>query len=373
MATPTTPVTPATAGITAIPDPKRSPQSYQAYLDSQAAKANQSFLDKSNAQIQSSYQPILDFYAKQQQTTQDRYAQNAANLKNIFGALTGISDKDKATINKQFESSVLKQQQDLAARTAEQRAAQAAGTAQAAVTGAERGNGPALQGSPTATATEQGIGQSNAIQQNWEGLMGAQQANAITDVTNRGAGYGQQEVAANTQLSQNLQDALAAIGGQTAGIDSQIAQAKMARDQAIASNDFQAAQQAADLANKLAVAKTAASARIGAAQITAAAKKSSGGTAKKTTYTKDLTGTLQRVGDTYGTGTAAEFQTQLDNIQAGRPKDATAAYNAWIKKFGPRVSGLPQAAQVDLKATAKNYFNSITYPKATSTSSTPRW
>lgn len=201
---------------------------------------------ESDAAIESSYNPVLDFLKKQEQQTNARYAQNAANLKNIFGALTGIAATDTARINEQFKSSLTKQASDLATRTAEQRAAQEAGMAQLAETGAERGNGPALGGSPTATATNEAIGQSNAIQQNWEGLMGAQQANAITDVQNRGAGYGQQEVAATNQMAQNLQDALMGIEGQQAGIQGQIAQAKVARDQAIASNDAQAAQAAQD-------------------------------------------------------------------------------------------------------------------------------
>jgi hypothetical protein len=203
-------------------------------------------LADSNAAIQSSYNPVLDFLKKQQDQVNARYAQNSANLTNIFGALTGIADADKAAINKQFESSILKQKTDLQTRTAEQRAAQSAGAAQSVVTGAERGNGPALQGSPTATATEAGIGEANAIQQNWEGLMGAQQANAVTDATNRREGYSQQELAAINQLMMNRDDSLLGLQGQEAGIQSQIAQAKIARDQAIASGETQAAQAAQD-------------------------------------------------------------------------------------------------------------------------------
>ena len=205
------------------------------------AKAETDALNESNMAIESTYNPVLEFLKKQQDQTSARYAQNSANLKNIFGALTGLSAKDQANVKAQFESSLTKQADDLATRTAEQRAAQAAGAAQAAVTGAERGTGPALQGSPTATATEEAIGQSNAIQTNWEGLMGAQESNALTDIMNRDAGYGQQEVAATNQMAQNLQDALMGIEGQQANIQSQIAQAKVARDQAIANNEADAA------------------------------------------------------------------------------------------------------------------------------------
>lgn len=236
---------------------------------------------ESDAAIESSYNPVLDFLKKQEQQTNARYAQNAANLKNIFGALTGIAAADTARINEQFKSSLTKQASDLAARTAEQRAAQEAGMAQLAETGAERGNGPALGGSPTATATQEAIGQSNAIQQNWEGLMGAQQANAITDIQNRGAGYGQQEVAANNQMAQNLQDALMGIEGQQVGIQSQIAQAKVARDQAIAANDAQAAQAAQDQLYALQLQASKNQGQMDVAQLkanaTLAAKRLSGG------------------------------------------------------------------------------------------------
>lgn len=375
------PVTPATAGITAIPDPKRSPQSYQAYVAAQAEKANADALAASNAQIQSSYQPILDFYAKQEQQTKDRYAQNSANLKNIFGALTGISATDTKRINDQFASSITKQQQDLATRTAEQRAAQAAGTAQAAATGAERGSGPALQGSPTATATEQGIGQANAIQQNWEGLMGAQRANALTDITNRGAGYGQQEVAANAQMTQNLQDALASIGGQKAGIEAQIAQAKTARDQAIQGNqwDQAAAMQKQIDAMELQASKNAGIenvAKIRAAGQLAAKNAGGGSSTKKTRYANNAIDFRQQLLDAgLKPDQASKFIGEINSIervaiQKGTTKkvyDPTTggyksvrvpltgaqAYQNWATKYA---GNKDYAALVDY---AKHYFYDI--------------
>jgi hypothetical protein len=383
-----TPVTPATANISAIPDPKRSPVSYQAYMTAQADKANADALAKSNAQIQSGYQPILDFYAGQEQKTNARYAQNAANLTTIFGALSGISAKDTANINNQFASSIAKQKADLVTRTTEQRAAQEAGMSQLAQTGAERGNGPALGGSPTATATEAAIGQSQAIQQNWEGLMGAQQANAITDITNRKEGYGQQEVAANAQLSQNLQDALAAIGGQQAGIQGQIAQAKIARDQAIQNNQYDiaaAAQKQIDAMKLQAskntgltdVAQIRAAAQIAAKKIGGAAK-----TPKKPTYGNNVTGTMQRIADTYGAAAAADFQNQLDTAvgtyidakqspQSAKniPTNAGDAYKLWAKNNKAMLNNLPAAMQVDIKASARQYLNSQKYVKPSTATS----
>jgi hypothetical protein len=373
------PVTPATAGITAIPDPKRSPKSYQAYVAKQAADAQQASMDKSNAQIQSSYQPILDFYKKQEDATNARYAQNAANLRNIFGALTGLSAKDEANVKAQFESSITKQATDLATRTAEQRAAQAAGAAQAVATGAERGGGPAMVGSPTATATEQAIGQSNAIQTNWEGLLNAQKLNAVTDITNRGEGYSQQEVAAKNQMTQNLQDALMGIQGQQAGIQGQIAQAKIARDQAIQNNEFDQAaalqkqidaMDLQDLKNQgsLSVAQTAAAARLAAARTSAAG--GGGSSTKLPTYAKDIYGFQQKWTDR-GVDSEA-LMGQLRQIEQSAikgtplfqngvpvegqyaPLDAKAAYNAWLVKFGTR-NGVPVASVY--KDAARDYFN----------------
>ena len=202
------------------------------------AAAEQAALDKSNTAIESAYNPVIDFLKQQEQRAQDRYSENQANLKNIFGALTGLTAADTARINDQFTQSITQQQASLATRTAEQRAAQAAGEAQVVATGAERGSGPALQGSPTATATEQGIGQANAIQTNWEGLLGAQKNQAIADVAARGAGYGQQQVGAIQQLARNFEDTMAGLGGQQADLQSQIAQAKVSRDQAIQSNNW---------------------------------------------------------------------------------------------------------------------------------------
>lgn len=257
-------VTPATAGIVPV---------------NKASAPNFGVTDPTY-DVNKVYSPLKDLLAQQGSQAQARYEVNQANLKNIFGALTGLSQADTVRINDQFTQSITKQQSDLATRTAEQRAAQAAGAAQATATGAERGSGPALQGSPTATATEQAIGQSNAIQTNWEGLMNAQKNQAVADTQARQAGYGQQQVGAIAQLTKGFQDTMAGLAQQSANLESQIAQADIAKQQAIASNNFEAAQQATDLANKLAVAKMSADARVQAAQISAAARKPSGGAAK---------------------------------------------------------------------------------------------
>jgi hypothetical protein len=377
-----TPVTPATAGITAIPDPKRSPQSYQAYVTAQNEKASADALEKSNAQIQSGFQPILDFYKKQETDTSARYAKNTANLTSIFGALSGISAKDTTNINNQFASSITKQQADLATRTAEQRAAQTAGAAQAVATGAERGNGPALKGSPTATATEQAIGQSNAIQTNWEGLMNAQKMNAATDIANRGAGYGQQEVAAQAQLTQNLQEALANIGGQQASLQGQIAQAKVARDQALQEGqaDAAAAQQKQIDAMELQASKNAGIENV--AKIRASAKSSGGGTSttKKTTYKNTSLDFKQQLLDSgLPPAQANQFVSEIGSVErqavnggtkkqvwdgtkyitVSAPLTGAQAYQLWATKYAGQKNADGSLKYGDLVDYAKHYFYDI--------------
>lgn len=345
-------------------------------------KASADAVTKSNNQIMSGFQPMLDFYAKQSADTSARYAKNAANLTSIFGALSGISAKDTANINNQFASSITKQQADLATRTAEQRAAQAAGAAQAVVTGAERGNGPAIKGSPTATATEQAIGQSNAIQTNWEGLMNAQKLNALTDVQNRGAGYGQQEVAAQAQLSQSLQDSLAEIGGQQASLQSQIAQAKVARDQAMASNDFEAAQakQKQIDAMELQASKNAGIENV--AKIRAAAKTSGGGGAstKKSTYKNTTLDFRQQLLDSglppaqastfinelgaierqaVNNGTKKQVWDGTAYVTVTSPMTGAQAYQLWASKYAGKKDASGKLIYGDLVDYAKHYFYDI--------------
>jgi hypothetical protein len=299
-------------------------------------------LAESNAGIESAYNPVMEFLNAQKKQTEARYAQNSANLKNIFGALTGLSAVDTKRVNDQFTSSLTKQKADLEARTAEQRTAQEAGMAQLARTGAERGNGPALGGSPTATATEEAIGQSNAIQQNWEGLMGAQQANAITDITNRGVGYGQQEIAATNQMTQNLQDALMGIQGQEAGIQSQIAQAKLARDQAMASGEADAIAAANKMLGELKIQELKNQGAMDVATLKAnaslAAKRLGGGSASKEKV--PASEAIKARADKMGPTVFQQIQTSAGD-----------AYNQAFALLNPRVNpNDPNSAFVDPKS-----------------------
>jgi hypothetical protein len=200
------------------------------------------------------YSPVTNFLAQQETAAKDRYAVNAANIKNIFSSLTGLTAQDSARITKQFKDSLTASKADLAARTAEARAGAAAGAAQATVTGAERGGGPEMVASPVQQAVDESIGRSNEYATTWQALQAANEQQAQADISARGAGYGQQQVGAIQQLAQNLEDRLLAIGGNTAQVQSDIAQAKFGQETNIAQANYAEAIAARDAAQRAAAA-----------------------------------------------------------------------------------------------------------------------
>lgn len=365
---PTTPaVTPATAGFAPIPDAKRSPESYARYMDAQQAKQTADRNTFVNNSVNSVFSPLQELLKTQQDKATKRYAQNQADITTIFGALSGLTAADTARVNKQFTDSITKQQTDYATRVAQQNAEAAAGTAQAAATGAERGTGPSMNTNPIQVAAAQGNSDANAALTNWQGLMQSEQNQAVKDVENRGAGYSQQKVGALSQLSRNFKDTLAGFDKAGAELESQIAQAKQTQQAALAANDFEAAQNAQKAIDALDLQKTRNDSAQRVASITAEARlkgiqmqqaganSRAASKTKATKYSSDVVGTINRISDDYGGGTAGAFQTALDNVTSAG-KDAKNAYNLFIKNFAnkPEFQKLPQATQVDLKASMKN-------------------
>ena len=257
------------------------------------------------------YQPVLDFLGQQETAARDRYAVNAANIKNIFSSLTGLTAQDSARITKQFTDSLTASKADLAARTAEARAGSAAGTQQAVATGAERGGGEAMAVNPVQVAAEEGIARSNEYATTWQALQQANQQQAMADISARGAGYGQQEVGAIQQLAQNLEDRLLAIGGNTAQVQSDIAQAKFSQEKDIQGVKFQISEQARAAAQ--------------AAKAAAAAKPS---------YGKDLFGLQKQMSDN-----GQDFNSMMASVDA-------AYTSAWDLK-NPRVGDIPVSKTVN--------------------------
>jgi hypothetical protein len=242
------------------------------------------------------YQPALNYLATQTKAANDRYKVNKENISNIFGDLAGLAAKDSVRIRDQFTKSIANQQMGLSNRTAEVRSATAAGEAQMAATGAERGEGPAMVNNPVAVAAEQGIARSNEYQTTWQALQEANQQQAQTDISARGAGYGQQQVGAIQQLAQGLEDRLVQLAGNTAQVQSDIAQAKIAGQQQVAQANYGEIQTAKEQQAALAQEQVKANARITAANISA----NRPATEKPKKYPANLTGWSQKVTDANG-------------------------------------------------------------------------
>lgn len=273
------------------------------------------------------YQPALDYLATQTKAANDRYKVNKENISNIFGDLAGLAEKDAVRIREQFTTSIANQQLGLANRTAEVRSATAAGEAQAAATGAERGQGPAMAVNPIAVAAEQGIARSNEYQTTWQALQEANQQQAQTDITTRGAGYGQQEAGAIQQLAQGLEDKLIQLAGNTAQVQSDIAAARIAGQQTVAQANYGEIQTAKQQQAALAQAKVAANARIAAANAAAAAKKAAANAPKE--YSKTYSGWKSKV------------------IDLGiSPADITGDVKALVNDIKTKTGTTPTSAQI---------------------------
>lgn len=292
------------------------------------------------------YSPILDFLKQQEDAAKTRYAENKADIKTIFGALSDVAVKDQARINDQFTKSITQQQMDLAARTAEARTGAAAGVAQAQATGAERGGGPAMATSPVQTAAEEGIARSNEYQTTWEALQNANKQQAIVDTQSRQAGYGQQEIGAVRQLAQNLEDKLLAIGGNTAQVQSDIAKAKIGAVQNVANANYSEIQ-----------AKQAAAARAAASAASTAAK-----AAKPKTYSQDITGITKWAKDNSASASDAnKFLKSLSKVEKVAVKNALTsgqAYTTWLSSkdaAGNKYSQYPTA----YKNKARLFFTKV--------------
>lgn len=185
-----------------------------------------SIYDYLNVDPTTIYNPLTDLIEKQKVAANERYQANLGDIKNIFSALTSVAPADRLRINEQFKNMLTAQQTALAARTTAATEQGNAGAAQAVATGAERGGGDAMALNPLQTATAEGIAGSNQIASIWEGLQGANQAQALADVDTRAAGYTAQQAAAVQGLQQSLQDRLMGIAGTEADVQSQLAKAK---------------------------------------------------------------------------------------------------------------------------------------------------
>jgi hypothetical protein len=371
---PTSGVTPASIAATIKPintnsqryaEEQAAKQLGQTYTPGQAAgsaaTAAQAAQDAArNSKIDTNlgavYSPLQDLLKVQQAAAAKRYEQNKADITSIFGALSGLTAEDTARINKQFTDSITKQQQDYATRVAEQKTEAAAGTAQAATTGAERGTGPALNVSPVQQAADAANASANETLTNWQGLMQSTQAQTIKDAETRGAGYTQQKLGSLAQLSKNFEDTLSQFATQDATLKSQMAQSKIDAQNAYMSNDFAAAQaadaqqnklQLQDLKNQGLMDVATLKAKVALARGAGSAKPNLKGVealmAKAASTGVDFIGVQSSVQDAYNT---AYSQKNPDKTKAGKAPTVQEVKAAWYYINGGSPQGMAKKTPV---------------------------
>jgi hypothetical protein len=284
--------------------------------------------------VQSAYQPLIDNLTKQRADAIQRTAQNAADIKNIFGTLSTIRQQDAMKIADQFKSSLLGQQQALAGRTAEARTGLAANQQGVATAANELGGGP--QGVPgdslTSQAVNQGIAGANQYQTVWEGLQGAMQGQTQQNLQNSISGYGFQQAQATQDLQRSLNQSLQQIDAQKAQVDSSIGQAKIQAKQALASMQAEAAMKQAELQNAQTVAGITAKGRTDSANIAANAK-------LKLAAGKAISGTST----TATAGNADAFTTWSKNLDTNSKKYGGTTSSIIMGSVNDIVTGITSA------------------------------
>lgn len=177
--------------------------------------------------IAGNYSGVSQALKDQIATANERYAQNKADISNIFGTLSTVRAADAAKVKQQFMDAITASQNAAAARTQQAQQQLAQGQQGAATAGAELGGGP--QGAPTDSLTSQavaqGIADANANQGTWNNLMNLTSAQAQADATNAASGIGLQQAAALQQMQRNYQDQMQGLQGQQLSLQDQIAQA----------------------------------------------------------------------------------------------------------------------------------------------------
>ncbi len=308
------------------------------------------------------FQGALNFIEQQRTQANERYAENKADIANIFGQLTQVNQESQARVNKQFTDSIANQQLATAQRVAEARLG-AQQTQESAIKAMdERGGGPVgnLAASPVAVEAERGISRQNALQTLFAGQQGAIQQQTIQNLVAAQQGYGQQQLSAERGLSRSLEDVLLGLSGQEAGVRGDLAAAKIAGRQGVRQANYQQilqrqaeaearrlaairgqydVQQAAiDAQNKLDLAKLNAENRV-------------------VNYENDSLGISRRLVDA-GEDPEA-FWASIDSIDLGDVTTGSAAYAKWLKA-NPRV-------EVAAKDAARDWFTRLRYNSGTAT------
>ena len=315
----------------------------------------------------SAFQPSLDFINKQRSAAGERYAQNKADIANIFGNLTQVNRESQNRVNEQFSKSIADQQMATAERVAQARMGQQQTQESAVRAMDERGGGPMgnLLASPVAREAERGIADQNAYQSIWEGQQGAIRAQTEQDLLAANRGLGFQEVLAGQTLQRSLENTLNQLSGQETGIRSELAQAIVgARGQVAQANYNEVlSARAAEEARRLAAVRGAYS--VEQAAINAQNKidlANINAQNRVQNYSADAAGVSQFMRrEGADDKTIGRFWATVDSTDYANARNPQEAYDTWLQSNlsgkARQRSGISEAERI----AARMYFDGLRY------------
>jgi hypothetical protein len=314
------------------------------------------------------FQPALEQIDRQRVQANERYAQNKADIANIFGSLTQVNQESQNRVRQQFEQSVTNQQTQTAQRLAQARMGAEQTQASAVRAMEERGGGPMgnLMASPAAVASERAIGDIGSYAQIWEGQQRAIQEQTQQDLQAGLRGLGFQQAQSVSQLQRSLEDTLNQLSGQETGVRGQLAQAIIgARSQVAQANYNEVlARKAAEEARRLAAIRGAYD--VKQAQIDAQNKLDLAKVEAQNRvidYPQTSAGVTQFMRNNGASPQdIANFWGGIDSTSISGVKNSQEAYAAWLEantSTGPKGRKLkPSAGE---QAAARLYFDGLRY------------
>lgn len=314
------------------------------------------------------FQPTLDFIGQERVRANERYAQNKADIANIFGNLTQVNQESQARVRQQFEQSLTNQQMQTAQRMAQARVGAEQTQAAAVRAMDERGGGPMgnLAASPAAVASERAIGDIGSYAQIWEGQQRAIQEQTQQDLLAGLRGLGFQQAQSVSQLQNSLESTLNQLSGREAGVRSELAQAIIGGRSQVAQANYNEilAKRAADEARRLAAIRGAydvQQAQIDAANKLAMAKLEAQN--RVIDYPQTSAGVTQFMRNNGASDQdIANFWGGIDSTSIAGAKNSQEAFASWLQgntSTGPKGRKLsPSAGQ---QAAARLYFDGLRY------------
>lgn len=325
------------------------------------------------------YQPSIDFIGQQRTQANERYAQNKADIANIFGNLTQVNKESQERVRSQFEASIADQQMKTAQSIAQARTG-AEGTQRAAIRAMdERGGGPMgnLMASPAAVASERAIGDIGSYGQIWQGMQGAIQQQTQQDLQANLAALGQRSVDANMQLQRSLEDTLNTLSGQEVGVRTDLAEAIYGSKSKVAEANYNEilAKRAANEAARLAAINgqyDVEQAQIDAQNKLDLALINAGN--RTTNYQANSAGVTQFIRNEGGNDQdIANFWATVDDTDISAATNSQDAFQLWLQNnttTAPRGNQIrPSAGQT---AAARLYFDGLRYNQPDETAVTER-